>query len=777
MVSGTPEGPETPKPPKCRGILGTIPRTGPRSWRRNPIVKRRTAIPRPRPQAGRPVRLAALAAWAALAVTATGCGAPGPEGPPPVVLISIDTLRADRLPAYGYGGVETPAIDALAAAGLVFERAFSHSPLTLPAHASLLTGLLPPDHGVRSNVGYKLAGERLPSLARRLGELGYATGAAVSSFVLRRETGMDEGFDFFEDRIDLGAEPGAAGLQRRGPATLAAARPWLESVAGRPFFLFFHIYEPHTPYDPPEPFRSRYPRAYDGEVAAADAVVGELVAELSRLGVYDRSLVVLTSDHGEGLGEHGEDEHGVFLYRESLEIPLIVKLPGGARAGERVPGPAQLADVAPTVLEVAGAGAAEGLAGESLLALPRPGRRVFAETFYPRFYFGWSELFAVFDGRFHLIESPEPELYDLDADPFQERNLAGSEPRRLAELRRTLRGLDLAPEPPAPADVEAWEKLAALGNVGHGQVTAEGELPAPAGQAALLAELKVALAAAAAGRTAEAAAGLEAILASSPRMLAAWEELGRARERLGRPREALAAYERAIELADTAPHLRLAAARLAAGLGRLDEARAHAQAALAWDEAAARVALAQIALLAGDAGAAEREARAALAARRPNTPALIALAQAAMARGRAEEALALVDEAAAEAGGEGVPRLELLRANLLARAGRPLEAEAALEREIERFPAATAAYLRLAALVAGRGDAEGAAAVLDRMVAAVPEPEAYAAAVRALRRLGLSASARRFLESGLQRFPDSPELAAATSPGRDRRPVRDGQDG
>ncbi len=701
------------------------------------------------------------------ALAAAGCGAPGADGPPPVVLISIDTLRADRLPVYGYGGVDTPAIDALAAAGIVFERAFSQSPLTLPAHASLLTGLLPPQHGVRSNVGYKLAGERLPSLARRLGELGYATGAAVSSFVLRRETGIAEGFDLFEDGIDLGAESGAGGLQRRGPATLAAIRPWLESVAGRPFFLFFHIYEPHTPYDPPEPYRSRYPEAYDGEVAAADGVVGDLLAELRRLGVYDRSLVILTSDHGEGLGEHGEDEHGVFLYRESLEVPLVVKLPAGARAGERVPGPAQLADVAPTVLEVVGAGAAEGLAGESLLVLPRPGRRIFAETFYPRFYFGWSELFSVFDGRFHLIESPEPELYDLRVDPSELRNLAASEPRRAAELRRELRGLALAPEPPATGDAESRKKLAALGYVGHGQMTRAGELPAPAGQASLLAALKRALAAAAAGRTGEAAAGLEAILAENPGMLVAWEELGRARERLGRPREALAAFERAIELAETAPHLRLTAARLAAGLGRLEEAADHARAALALDEAEARVALAQIALAAGDLGAAESEARAALAARRPNSAAFLALAQARMARGRPEEALDLVDEAEAEGGGEPIARLDLLRANLLAQAGRPAEAEAALEREIERFPAAAAAYLRLAALRAGRGDSKGASAALERMVAANPAPGSYAAAARGLERLGLRAAARRLLESGLQRFPDSPELAPAGSQGRD----------
>ncbi len=246
-----------------------------------------------------------------LALLVSGCS-PGPEATsgaaaesprPPVVMISIDTLRSDRLPAYGYGAVETPAIDRLAADGVLFERAFTHVNVTLPAHASLFTGLLPAVHGVRDNAGYRL-GESIPTLAAELNRHGYATGGFVSSWVLRAWTGIDRGFDVYDDgvRFETGRQLGD--LQRAGPETLAAASGWLDGVADVPFFLFLHLYEPHAPYQPPAPFAGRYEDAYDGEVAAADRVVGDLLRRLERLGLYDEALVILLSDHGEGLMDH-----------------------------------------------------------------------------------------------------------------------------------------------------------------------------------------------------------------------------------------------------------------------------------------------------------------------------------------------------------------------------------------------------------------------------------------------------------------------------------------
>ncbi|MCI0549219.1 MAG: sulfatase, partial [Candidatus Rokubacteria bacterium] len=257
----------------------------------------------------------------------------------PVVLVSIDTLRADHLPAYGYAGVKTPHIDRFRRDAILYERAWSHAPLTLPAHVSLLTGLLPFEHGVRDNLGYRLDPGAHTTLAALLRGKGYATGGFVSAHALRGGTGLAEAFDVYDDHM---VAPGGGGMealgrvQRRGEETLALARAWLAGVESRPFLLFLHLYEPHAPYEPPEPFRSATALPYDGEIAKSDEIVGGLLDELRRSGVYDRALVVLLSDHGEGLGEHGEDEHGILLYRWALHVPLLVKLPGAARAGTTV---------------------------------------------------------------------------------------------------------------------------------------------------------------------------------------------------------------------------------------------------------------------------------------------------------------------------------------------------------------------------------------------------------------------------------------------------------
>ena len=314
----------------------------------------------------------------------------------PIILISVDTLRSDRLPAYGYTGIETPAIDALRRDSMLFTRAYSPVPLTLPAHASIFSGLLPFHHAVRDNAGYPFEHDRYGWLPEILREKGYVTGGAVSSLVLGARSGFDRGFEFFDDRIETRGEVGTGGHQRDGQETLSACREWLRASTGRPFFLFFHIYEPHSPWTPPEPFASRYADPYDGEVAASDRVVGELLEELEDLGVYDDSVIVFLSDHGEGLSDHGEQEHGVLLYRESLQVPLMIKLPGGMRAGETLDGPVQLVDVLPTVLSVVGAPVPVGLPGSDLLGSgsgQEEGRVFLAETVYPRLHMGWSELF------------------------------------------------------------------------------------------------------------------------------------------------------------------------------------------------------------------------------------------------------------------------------------------------------------------------------------------------------------------------------------------------
>ncbi len=278
----------------------------------------------------------------------------------PVVIVCIDTLRADRLPAYGYAKIQTPAIEALRADGVLFEQAWAHSPLTLPSHASILTGRLPFEHGVRDNLGFTLKpGEA--TLAEMLKSRGYSTGGFVSAYVLRAETGIGRGFDTYDARLPASSPEVAIGeVQRDGAETVAAAAAWLASQPSSKLFVFLHLYEPHTPYAPPERFRQYEP--YDGEVAYSDELVGRLVSALKQKGLYEPALIVLLSDHGEGLGDHGEQEHGLFLYRETTHVPLIVKLPGQRESGRRVGAPVQHIDLVPTILDAVGAARPAGLA-------------------------------------------------------------------------------------------------------------------------------------------------------------------------------------------------------------------------------------------------------------------------------------------------------------------------------------------------------------------------------------------------------------------------------
>ncbi|MFY9550584.1 MAG: sulfatase, partial [Thermoanaerobaculia bacterium] len=279
-----------------------------------------------------------------LLLAQTGCGRGTSAAGAPVILISIDTLRADHLPAYGYRKVETPNLDALRRDSVLFENAYSHVPLTLPSHVTIFTGLLPPQSGVRDNLGYAL-GPAPPTLGSALKAKGYATGGAVSSIVLSHATGVSRGFDFYEDGIEpTKANQTISRVQRNGAETAALLTNWIRGRGKGPFFAFLHLFEPHSPYEPPEPYRSRYPLLYDGEIARADEIVGGFLQDLKDRGLYDRALIVFLSDHGEGLNDHGEDEHGVLLYREAIHVPLIVKLPGSRRAGETVAAPVALVD-------------------------------------------------------------------------------------------------------------------------------------------------------------------------------------------------------------------------------------------------------------------------------------------------------------------------------------------------------------------------------------------------------------------------------------------------
>ncbi len=501
-----------------------------------------------------------------MALVVFGCGSPTEPVRPPVILISLDTLRSDWLPAYGSKRVETPAIDAFAADSLIFERAFAEVPLTLPSHLSLFTGELPPRHGVRDNVGFSFDPSATPMLQTRLRQQGYATMGVISAQVLGRRTGFAIDFDRWDEPGDGGDAGNAITAERSGTAAVAKVRQWLATPPASPWFLFVHFYEPHMPYRPPEPYLGRYGATYGGEIAAVDALVGQLLDQLRAGGVYDQALVILFSDHGEGLGDHGEDEHGLLLYRESLQVPLMVKLPGQARAGERVARNVGLIDVAPTVLEVVGAPAPAGKPGISLLATEVPAdRELYAETMFPMLHFGWSDLAAAIGGDLYLIDGPQPELYDLGRDPAQRRDLLASpdaelDRRGLAALREYLGGIDRSIEAPEQVAAETIATLGALGYIGQPSLPEDrSNLANPMEKAPLVRPLLLGIRLFHEGDFAGSVAALKQAVEVPELAPHAWQFLGSSYDALGQREQAQAAYARGAalpgassELAETA---------------------------------------------------------------------------------------------------------------------------------------------------------------------------------------------------------------------------------
>jgi arylsulfatase A-like enzyme/Flp pilus assembly protein TadD len=623
-----------------------------------------------------------------------------------VVLVSIDTLRSDRLPAYGYRGVATPAIDALRHDAILFERAYSHTPLTLPSHTTMLSGLLPERHGIRDNAGYRFDAAAIPTVPSLLRAKGYRTGAAVSSFVLNAGSGLGAAFEHYDDR-----EPGSEDQQRTGELTLQRALDWLRQDTGKPFFLFLHLYEPHTPYTPPEPFASRYADPYDGEIATADALVGKLVAELQRLGLYDRSIVVLLSDHGEGLGEHGEMEHGFFLYRETLQVPLLLKLPGSARGGTAVAAPAQLLDLAPTLLAATGADAPEGLEGTDLLRLDEPdapARRIYSETFFPRLHYGWSELTSLVEGRWHYIHGATPELFDVVADPGETRNVMAEQRRALAGLRDAIRGYDVTLAPPGQVDAETARKLAALGYTGTSVRVTGGDLPDPRTKRHVLRQLQEAEKALKADRCPDVVPIVERVLADTPAMVDGWTLLAGCHNRMQDHESALAAYQRALELTGGAPYLALHVGRQLLALGRLDEAAEHAEIARAIEPREADGLLAEVALERGALDEALRLLRG--DAKVPPTYRRD-LGMALSEKGRVAESIEVLQPLAA---GGMEPSSANALAIALSEAGRQGEAAAVARRVVESDPGNARAHEILGIVALREGRAAEARSELEK---------------------------------------------------------------
>ena len=706
-------------------------------------------------------------ALALFGLLAAGCTRHGAiERKEPIIIISIDTLRSDHLPAYGYTNVETPAIDRFQKDAILFERAYSHCPLTLVSHASVFTGLLPAEHGIRDNLGYNLD-PRAKTLAELLKSKGYATGGAVSAVVLTGETGIKRGFDFWEDSIDLDPSFLSIGrAQRSGDATRDIAQKWIGQHGrdSRPFFFFFHIYEPHTPYEPVEPFRSRYSSAYDGEVATADNIVGKFLDYLRLEGIYDRATILLMSDHGEGLGDHGEDEHGILLYRETLQVPLILKLPHAAQKGTRVALPVQLIDVFPTIANAFGV--PQTLAGRSLLDVAngkvKEDRAIYSETYYPRLHFGWNDLHSLISGANHYIHATDPELYDLSTDPSETKNVLLQNRRAFVALRERIRPFIKSPSSPSQVDDELKQKLIALGYVGSTVSTApDAVLPDPRLNIGKANAISQAFRLFKDGKYEETLKVTGGLLRDNHNMLDIWALHSRTLSKLDRREEAIDAAKEGLRVSPNTASLAVAVANLSLELGRLDDAEVHARLAVTQTPHDAHEVLAKVWLARKDFAKARVEANAAFNNDKSRPGALMLLGHIDLEEGKPEDALRYFDKALAllqSAHRKPLPQLNFFRGDALARVGRDDEAEQCFLTEIRLFPTDPQAYKNLILLYATEGKTHEATNLVFALEKAAPTPPSYVAISETLKTIGDVNGARFWAQRGLGRYPTDRRL-------------------
>jgi choline-sulfatase len=584
-----------------------------------------------------------------------------------LLLVTLDTTRADRIHAYGFDGVETPNLDRLAREGVLFEQAVSPAPLTLPAHSSIFTGAFPPAHGVRDNGGFFLD-DRETTLAERLQAGGFTTGGFVGAYVLDHKWGIAQGFQTYFDDFDLSKYQSLSlgSVDRPGDEVADKALAWLDQVSAKRFFGWVHFYDAHSPYDPPEPFKSRYAgHPYVGEIAFVDSQVGRLLAYLDAHHLADRTVIVVMGDHGESLGEHGEATHGFFVYQATLHVPLLIRTPYDVMAGRRVADTVRSIDILPTVLELLGVKTPDRLEGSSVVPLmtgakQELGLAAYSEAIYPRFHFGWSDLRALTSGRYKYVAAPRPELYDLQQDPaeahniYPERQALGDRMNQeLIALEGRMSATAQAPKAAVEVDPDARARLAALGYVGT-FVTALA--PDRAGLADPKDKIQLFNLMTQARETArhdtesdEGLHALERVVAADPKVIDAWFMLGNeyyrrrqfaraidqftralelkpdydlvvinmanAYRALGRDQEAMVGYRRFMELDPKNAQIRYEAAQILIDGGNLDEAQRELTQALALEPtlAAARNALGVLALRRGDLAGAEREIRAAIA--------------------------------------------------------------------------------------------------------------------------------------------------------------------
>jgi arylsulfatase A-like enzyme/Tfp pilus assembly protein PilF len=482
---------------------------------------------------------------------------PPAKKPRHVLLVTIDTLRHDYVSYSGAGKVETPHLDRLARGGVVFNEARSPVPLTLPAHASLLTGAYPPWHGVRVNGLHRLA-EARTTLTEVLHSRGFATTAFLGSFVLDRRFGLAQGFDVYDDQLgtDIGMLENLE-AERNAEAVAEAFRRWLDQhPVERPFFAWVHFYDPHAPYTPPEPYRRQYPSdAYAGEVAYTDAMVGRLVEALERRGLLAETLLSVVGDHGEGLGEHDEQTHSLLIYNSTLHVPFLLHAPGVFSGGGRVEARIATVDLAPTLLDYLGV-QSELAQGRSLRPLIEGGRReeaaIYSESLYASIHLGWSELSGLERGGFRYVAAPSPELYDLAADPGERQNLFSGKRELAREMESELKRLrsELQPEETSEQvamDPDTEMRLKSLGYLSAARPRTTGRAAVdPKDKMGLWNELQLGIHELGRQNYAAAREIFEKILAEDKDVPLVYENLGALYMALGRYREAERVYRQAL---------------------------------------------------------------------------------------------------------------------------------------------------------------------------------------------------------------------------------------
>jgi arylsulfatase A-like enzyme/Flp pilus assembly protein TadD len=735
----------------------------------------------------------------ALRATTTGTG-----GRPSLLLITLDTTRWDHLQPYGAENVETPVLAALAREGVVFEQAFAVAPITLPAHTTIHTGLYPPQTGVRNN-GIHYVPAEVTTLAERLRARGWRTAAFVSAAVLERRYGLDQGFEVYDDDLSTGRERRPRMVpDRPAEATVTAASRWLDTLPpDDPFFLWVHFYDPHAAYSPPPPYRDQYRgRLYDGEIAYMDAQIGRLLAH-SRLSTHPQLVVMTLADHGESLGEHGEQTHAILAYDSTLHIPWIAKLPG-AKGGTRVAETVSQIDLVPTLIELCDLEADTSLPGRSLVPLlgdaPRALRRaVYGETYLPFYTYGWAKLRVLRRDRWKLIDAPEPELYDLRRDPRELSNQFEREPGAAHDMRRELDQFLTSMGSPErevalELDTATAERLRSLGYlaVGSGEVRHESKRPDPKKLIGLHVALERARIHLQDRLYDQAEKQLRSVLRKDPKNLAALIDLVAALEAQGsideavqtvrtaltldpsyarlhllyaglqlrrnRPEESLALIDAALNLDPRYLEARIRKAYVLEQLGREDEVEEVLEAALreGADDPPVNAAYAQLVeLRRGDLEAAEQRLRKAVA-RDPFLVSAWQLLGITLARsGRTTEAVSAYREALRR-----VPDSEDAHAQLgilLARQGAGAEAESHLREAIRLGPQfRSEVHVALGAWLAEHGRLEEA----EQEYAKVLEREPKNAAARnnravALYRIGRLSEAEKELQALIREQPDN----------------------